>query len=436
MRSVPHRVVCLLGLDDGVFPRKAAARRRRPHARATPHVGDRDPRSEDRQLLLDALLAATDRLVITYTGNDERTNAQRPPAVPVGELLDVVDRRSARTTAGRATASLVRHPLQPFDPRNFSPGELVADRRGASTRSRCRAPGRWRASAQPLAPFLPGPLPRPAAGAAGARRPRAVRRAPRARVPAPAAGHQRRATTPTRSPTRCRVELGGLEEWGVGNRMLRRPARGRAMRRTASRRRSRAARCRPGGSRAGHRERRPVVERDRGRGAELLAGDAQPGSRRRARRARRRPRLGGTVAGVCGDVLRTVTYSRLSAAAPARGVGAAARADRRASRSGRSRRSRSGGRAPAHRTARGHRRRASGRSAPSARGSGSTDLVDLCDRGLREPLPLACQTSAAYAAARATGADAEKAAREAWESAGRSRRRTPSPSTCSSSAGS
>ena len=43
-------------------------------------------------MLLDALMAATERLIITYTGNDERTNLRRPPAVPVGELLDIVDR--------------------------------------------------------------------------------------------------------------------------------------------------------------------------------------------------------------------------------------------------------------------------------------------------------------------------------------------------------
>ena len=57
-----------------------------------PHVGDRDARSEDRQLLLDAVLAATDHLVITFSGRDERTNRERPPAVPIAELLDVVDR--------------------------------------------------------------------------------------------------------------------------------------------------------------------------------------------------------------------------------------------------------------------------------------------------------------------------------------------------------
>jgi exodeoxyribonuclease V gamma subunit len=72
MRSVPHRVVCLLGLDDGVFPRKAP-RDGDDLMLDDPHVGDRDARTEDRQLLLDALLAAEDRLVITYTGNDERT---------------------------------------------------------------------------------------------------------------------------------------------------------------------------------------------------------------------------------------------------------------------------------------------------------------------------------------------------------------------------
>ena len=127
MRSVPHRVVCLLGMDDGVFPRKSP-RDGDDLMLADPHVGDRDARTEDRQLLLDALLAATDQLIVTYTGNDERTNLVRPPAVPIGELLDVVD-RTVRTDEGPARER-VDGPTSPpaLRPRNFTVGELVPER--------------------------------------------------------------------------------------------------------------------------------------------------------------------------------------------------------------------------------------------------------------------------------------------------------------------
>ena len=120
MRSVPHRVVCLVGLDDGVFPRLGVVDGDDVLAR-DPMTGERDIRSEDRQLLLDAIGAATEKLVITYTGANEQSGQRKPPAVPVMELLDTLD----ITTPEKARDQvLVEHPLQPFDIRNVTPGAL------------------------------------------------------------------------------------------------------------------------------------------------------------------------------------------------------------------------------------------------------------------------------------------------------------------------
>jgi exodeoxyribonuclease V gamma subunit len=120
MRSVPHRVVCLVGVDDGVFPRISMLDGDDVLARE-PLTGERDIRSEDRQLLLDAIGATTETLVITYTGADEHTGQPRPPAVPLGELLDALD---LTTDAPVRKRVVVEHPLQPFDPRNVTPGKL------------------------------------------------------------------------------------------------------------------------------------------------------------------------------------------------------------------------------------------------------------------------------------------------------------------------
>jgi exodeoxyribonuclease V gamma subunit len=124
MRSVPHRVVCLLGVDDGVFPR-------RPEPDGDnligndEWIGDHDVRSEDRQLLLDAIMSARERLVVIFAGADPRSGSEIPLAVPVGELLDALD-VSARAEDGEAirTKITTRHPLQPFDASNFTPDGL------------------------------------------------------------------------------------------------------------------------------------------------------------------------------------------------------------------------------------------------------------------------------------------------------------------------
>ena len=218
MRSVPHRVVCLLGLDDGVFPRQSSHDGDDVLAR-DPWVGERDPRSEDRQLFLDAICAAEDHLVITYTGADERTGAPVPPAVPLGELLNALDRTATAPDGGRVRDAITtHHALQPFDARNFSPA--------SSGRSFSFDPLSYagaRAAAGPRSepmPILSGPLP------------------PQSDADVDLADLRRLLTHPARGFLRQRlqvaetfaqeepadalpVELDNLEKWGVGERVLR-----------------------------------------------------------------------------------------------------------------------------------------------------------------------------------------------------------------------
>ncbi|WP_028638602.1 exodeoxyribonuclease V subunit gamma [Nocardioides sp. URHA0032] len=150
MRSVPHRVVCLVGLDDGVFPRAAAIDGDDVLARR-PLTGERDARSEDRQLLLDAVMAATEHLVITYTGANEQSGAIRPPAVPLGEILDAADRTTAEPVRDRV---LTRHPLQPYDARNFVPEAPFSFDAAALAGARSA----WSVRREPP-PLLTAPLP-------------------------------------------------------------------------------------------------------------------------------------------------------------------------------------------------------------------------------------------------------------------------------------
>ncbi|MCU0297679.1 MAG: exodeoxyribonuclease V subunit gamma [Candidatus Nanopelagicales bacterium] len=215
MRSVPHRVVCLVGMDDGVFPRSNRIDGDDITGR-DPLVGERDLRSEDRQVLLDAIMAAQDALVITYTGADERTNEPQPPCVPLGDLLDTVD---AMTDAGGRSRVLVQHPLQPFDVRNFTSGALGA-------------PGPFShdvaaldAARRSLAPRTPRPsmrMPDLAEGALTDVSPQELGKF----LTSPAAAFLRTKlglslrSDDEGAPEQIPVELSGLEKWQIGDRAL------------------------------------------------------------------------------------------------------------------------------------------------------------------------------------------------------------------------
>ncbi|QXC63297.1 exodeoxyribonuclease V subunit gamma [Aquihabitans sp. G128] len=150
LRALPFRVVVLLGVDQPAFASAAASND--DLAAAAPAVGDRDPRAEARQALLDAVLAAKDHLVVVREGHDLRTNQVVPPAVVVAELQEAV-----AGVAGAEAAEEVHHPRQPFDEKAFVPGDLGAGPwsfdPGALAGARAR-----RSRALDLPPFLAEPL--------------------------------------------------------------------------------------------------------------------------------------------------------------------------------------------------------------------------------------------------------------------------------------
>jgi exodeoxyribonuclease V gamma subunit len=124
-RPVPARLVCLVGMNDGSFPRDE----RPPGFDLTarfPRRGDRVRRDEDRYAVLNAVIAARQTLYVSYTGRSVRDNKPLPPSPLVSELLDAV--RRALAPAGRDAAMraiVVEQPLQPFSRRYGAAGERL-----------------------------------------------------------------------------------------------------------------------------------------------------------------------------------------------------------------------------------------------------------------------------------------------------------------------
>ncbi|HEU0153652.1 MAG TPA: exodeoxyribonuclease V subunit gamma [Arenimonas sp.] len=115
-RAIPFRVVAVLGLNEGDYPRGDVDAGldpiRQPGLR---RLGDRDTRSDDRYLFLETVMSARDRLHLSYVGRDVHDGRARNPASPLAELMAALPPGAD----GEAPEWRVDHPLQPFDARYF-----------------------------------------------------------------------------------------------------------------------------------------------------------------------------------------------------------------------------------------------------------------------------------------------------------------------------
>ena len=123
MRSLPFKMVCLLGLNDGDFPRNTKAAVFDLIAKH-PKKGDRARRDDDRYLFLEALISAREMLYLSYIGRDIRNDAEFAPSSLISELLDTIAAMTGKSGRELTEKWVKYHPLQAFSRRYFQKDAL------------------------------------------------------------------------------------------------------------------------------------------------------------------------------------------------------------------------------------------------------------------------------------------------------------------------
>ena len=156
MRSIPAKIICLLGMNDRSFPRPSA-RLSFDLMEKDPRLGDRSSREDDRYLFLETLLSARERLYISYVGQSIKDNSESPPSVLVSELMDYIEQGfeypDHDVIAGHI---LTRHRLQAFSGAYFSGGRLFS-----YSRENLQASQAVHMARSAPAPFISSPLAEP-----------------------------------------------------------------------------------------------------------------------------------------------------------------------------------------------------------------------------------------------------------------------------------
>ena len=125
MRSIPFKIIAVLGLNDGDFPRQ-----RQPLGfdlmEYTPsQLGDRSRRGDDRYLFLEAIISARQSLYLSYQGRNIKNNKTKEASLVLKELMDYLtlgfswEFNTANLTQNTDENHLRQLPMQAFSDKNY-----------------------------------------------------------------------------------------------------------------------------------------------------------------------------------------------------------------------------------------------------------------------------------------------------------------------------
>ena len=129
MRAIPFKIICLLGMNDGLYPR--SGRKRSFDLMAlNPQRGDRSRRHDDRYLFLETILSTRKKLYISFAGLSILDGSKKPPSVLVSELMDYIEQGYVIENQDSSTDDIVnylttKHRLQPFHHDYFNQQDTI-----------------------------------------------------------------------------------------------------------------------------------------------------------------------------------------------------------------------------------------------------------------------------------------------------------------------
>ncbi len=127
MRSIPFKVICMLGMNDESFPRD----HRRPSfdlINRYPQINDRSHKQNDKYLFLETLVSAQSKVIVSYNPHNFKVSSQNSPALaslPVETLLETIEARTLKKNNKGKKPFVTLHPLQPFSREYFSAEEGI-----------------------------------------------------------------------------------------------------------------------------------------------------------------------------------------------------------------------------------------------------------------------------------------------------------------------